>query len=76
MLGWVRKCLKGYSKELVVKGQKKEVVRGGKTRERGRTIGEMLRRKERRIRRAEEVRLLMLRDCFKNAIPARLLRPW
>ena len=47
-VGWdqVRKCLKGYSKELVVvKGQKKEVVRGGKRRKRGRAVSEMLRRK-------------------------------
>lgn len=42
----VRKCLKGHKKELlVVKGQKNEVVKGGK-RERGRTVSEMLRRKE------------------------------
>lgn len=47
-VGWdqLRKRLKGYSKEpVVVKGQKKQVVRGGKRRKRGRAVSEMLRRK-------------------------------
>lgn len=47
-VGWdqLRKCLKGYSKEpVVVKGQKKEVVRGGERRKRSRAVSEMLRRK-------------------------------